>query len=184
MWTIFVMKSHFRHHFAPLGFLLVLAFLSLGLQGETMPSPIVIDAKNQPPQPVALPFPALGKSADGHVLSANSRYLTLNGKPWFPVMGEFQSSRYPEADWEPEILKMKAGGIQIISTYIFWIHHEEVEGQFDWTGQRNLRRFIELCATHGMYVWIRIGPWDHGEVRNGGLPDWVLLLLASPRATS
>ena len=25
-----------------------------------------------------------------------------------------------------------------------------------------------------MYVVARIGPWDHGEVRNGGLPDWVL----------
>ncbi len=25
-----------------------------------------------------------------------------------------------------------------------------------------------------MYVIARIGPWDHAEVRNGGLPDWVL----------
>ena len=25
-----------------------------------------------------------------------------------------------------------------------------------------------------MYVYARIGPWCHGEVRNGGLPDWLL----------
>jgi len=25
-----------------------------------------------------------------------------------------------------------------------------------------------------MYVYPRIGPWPHAEVRNGGLPDWVL----------
>jgi beta-galactosidase len=64
--------------------------------------------------------------------------------------------------------------VQIISTYIFWIHDEEVEGQFDWSGQRNLREFVQLCAKHGLYVYSRIGPWAHGEVRNGGLPDWLL----------
>ena len=97
-----------------------------------------------------------------------------DGKPWIPVMGEFHFTRYPEPYWEEEILKMKASGVDVISTYIFWIHHEEVEGQFDWSGQRNLRKFAELCARHGMLLYPRIGPWAHGEVRNGGLPDWVL----------
>jgi hypothetical protein len=41
-------------------------------------------------------------------------------------MGEFHYSRYPESEWESEILKMKAGGVQIVSTYVIWIHHEEV----------------------------------------------------------
>lgn len=135
---------------------------------------MVVDASKvaAPPQP--LPFAAGGRSPDGHVLAINNRYLLLDGKPWFPVMGEFQYSRYPAADWEAELLKMQAGGIRIVSTYVFWIHHEEVEGQFDWSGQRDLRRFVELAGKHGLYVWARIGPWDHGEVRNGGLPDWIL----------
>jgi beta-galactosidase len=141
---------------------------------KSLPSAIVIDARTAPPKPQSLPFPAGGQSSGAHHLSVNSRYLLRDGKPWFPVMGEFQFSRYPEVGWEKEILKMKAGGIQVISTYIFWIHHEELEGQFDWTEQRNLRRFVELCAKHDMYVWVRVGPWDHGEVRNGGLPDWLL----------
>ncbi|MBZ5681903.1 MAG: beta-galactosidase [Acidobacteriia bacterium] len=159
---------------AALFVLLVIVLTPAGLSGEVRPAPIVIDARSKSPEPAPLPFPVGGQSPDGHVLSANSSYMTLDGKPWFPVMGEFHYSRYPEADWEQEILKMKAAGIQIISTYVFWIHHEEIEGQFDWTGQRNLRRFVELCAKHGLYVWIRIGPWDHGEVRNGGLPDWLV----------
>jgi len=89
-------------------------------------------------------------------------------------MGEFHYTRYPEAYWEEEILKMKASGVQIIATYVIWIHHEEIEGQYDWSGQRDLRRFAELCKKHGMLLYPRIGPWAHGEVRNGGLPDWVL----------
>jgi beta-galactosidase len=154
--------------------LMAVALTATSLFGRDQANPIVIDATKKSPPPVPLPFPVGGQSPDGHVLSANSRYLTRDGKPWFPVMGEFHYSRYPEADWEMEIQKMKSGGIQVISTYVFWIHHEEVEGQFDWTGQRNLRRFIELCSRNGLYVWIRIGPWDHGEVRNGGIPDWMI----------
>jgi beta-galactosidase len=143
-------------------------------QNQTNANLVRIDVSNPPAPPAPLPFPIGGKSPEEHFLSANSRYLIRDGQPWFPVMGEFHFSRYPEAGWEEQILKMKAGGVQIISTYIFWIHHEEIEGQFDWSGQRSLREFVQLCAKHGMYVWIRVGPWAHGEVRNGGLPDWLV----------
>ncbi len=89
-------------------------------------------------------------------------------------MGEFHYSRYPDSYWEEEILKMKASGVNVIATYVIWIHHEEIEGQFDWSGQRDLRKFAELCAKHDMLLYPRIGPWAHGEARNGGFPDWVL----------
>ena len=104
----------------------------------------------------------------------DSRYLTLDGKPWLPVMGEFHFSRYPEPYWDEELSKMKAGGVQVVATYVFWIHHEEVEGRFDWSGRRDLRRFLQLCQGHGLRVLLRVGPWCHGEVRNGGFPDWLL----------
>ena len=135
---------------------------------------VIVDAGKVAAPPEPLPFAAGGRSPAGHVLAVNSRYLSLDGKPWFPVMGEFQYSRYPAPDWEREILKMKAGGVRIVSTYVFWIHHEEIEDQFDWSGQRDLRHFVELAGRHGVYVWVRVGPWAHGEVRNGGLPDWLL----------
>jgi beta-galactosidase len=115
-----------------------------------------------------------GRAPDGREIGVNSRYLTLDGAPWLPVMGEFHFSRYPEQDWDTELLKMKAGGIQIVTTYLFWIHPEEAESQFDWAGRRDLRRFIQLCGQHGMYAFVRIGPWAHGEARNGGFPDWLL----------
>lgn len=137
--------------------------------------PIGIDARTNAtaPSPVRA---ALGTSTrpDDQTLTVNSQYLVLDGKPWLPVMGEFHYSRVPRQDWEAEILKMKAGGVQIISTYIIWLHHEEVEGQFDWSDRRDLHAFVALCAKHGMWVYPRIGPWAHGEARNGGLPDWVL----------
>ena len=89
-------------------------------------------------------------------------------------MGEFHFSRYPESEWEEELLKMKTADVNIVASYVIWNHHEEIKGQFDWSEQRDLRSFSKLCAKHGMLMVLRIGPWDHAEVRNGGLPGWVL----------
>jgi len=121
-------------------------------------------------------------SPSGRTIGVNNRYLTRDGQPWLPVMGEFHYSRYPADRWEEQILKMKAAGVQIVSTYVIWIHHEEVEGQFDWSGQRDLRRFVEICGRHGLYVVVRIGPWSHAEARNGGFPDWLLAKSAELRS--
>jgi beta-galactosidase len=110
---------------------------------------------------------------DGISYGVNSLYFTRNDRSWLPVMGEIHYARAPNQYWEDSILAMKAGGIDIISTYVFWIFHEEIQGQYNWDGDCNLRRFIELCRKHDMPVWLRIGPWCHGEVRNGGFPDWL-----------
>ncbi|WP_341676804.1 beta-galactosidase [Niveibacterium sp. SC-1] len=107
-------------------------------------------------------------------LTVNSRYIELDGEPWLPVMGEFHYSRYPADEWAPELRKMRAGGVSIVASYIFWNHHEAIEGQFDWSGQRDLRRFVQLAAEAGLYVYLRPGPWVHAESRYGGFPDWLV----------
>lgn len=100
--------------------------------------------------------------------------LIMGGRRVVAVMGEIHYSRLPESEWAAEVHKMKEGGVTIISNYVFWNHVEEHQGVFDWSGQRNLRRFIEICQREGMPVCLRIGPFCHGEVRNGGIPDWVV----------
>lgn len=100
--------------------------------------------------------------------------LIRNGKPWFPVMGEFHYSRYRKQDWKKELQKMKAGGIDIVASYVIWIHHEEEEGRFLIGGNCDLAYFLGLIRELGMSMFLRVGPWIHGEVRNGGFPDWLL----------
>jgi hypothetical protein len=106
--------------------------------------------------------------------SVNEKYLLKNGEPWFPMMGELHFTRYPRQYWKESLYKMKAGGIEIVSTYVFWLHHEEIEKEYDFTGQRDLRAFVETVRDCGMTLFLRVGPWCHGEVRNGGMPDWLL----------
>lgn len=133
-----------------------------------------IDARNARKENIyRLSDKFFGKDDKGKELGFTNYYMIIDGKPFYAIAGECHFSRVVESQWKDTILKMKAGGINIISTYIFWNVHEEEEGKFDFTGRRNLRKFVELCGKYGMYVIIRIGPFDHGEMRNGGLPDWL-----------
>ena len=100
--------------------------------------------------------------------------LIIDGRRVCPVMGEVHYSRIPAAEWKTEVSKMKEGGVTMIACYVFWNHIEEIENQFDWSGQRNLREFLEVCKQESLPVVLRIGPFCHGEVRCGGIPDWVV----------
>jgi len=121
-----------------------------------------------------------GKNKSGGEIAVNRKYFTQNGRPWFPITGEFHFSRYPCEYWKEALQKIKSGGLDTVATYVFWIHHEEIEGKFRWDGRFDLKRFITLCGEVGLKVILRIGPWDHGEVRNGGYPDWLFKKTKAP----
>lgn len=84
-------------------------------------------------------------SPSGHSFSLNNLYYLKDGQPWYPVMGEIHYGRVPRADWEESILKMKASGVTVIATYVFWNYHEE----------RRIRIFgkvIRICVIFWNYV--------------------------------
>ncbi|MBT2794319.1 beta-galactosidase [Paraburkholderia strydomiana] len=113
-------------------------------------------------------------SPDGSTIGINSRYLTRDGEPWLPVMGEIHYARMPASQWDDTLLKVKAAGVDIVASYVVWRHHEPRAGTFDWSERLDLRRFVETCAKRDLLALIRVGPWVHAEVRYGGLPGWVV----------
>ena len=114
-----------------------------------------------------------GHDPAGREIAFTNYYMTVDGKPFFGVSGEMHFSRVSPDQWEDAVVKMQCGGVNMLSTYVFWNVHEEEEGVFRFDGCRNLRAFLEVCEKHRMWVIMRIGPFDHGEMRNGGLPDWL-----------
>lgn len=110
----------------------------------------------------------------GKEIRVNNLYLEEGGKPQLPVMGEVHYCRINPRYWRDVLQKAKASGVNIISTYCLWSLHEETEGTPSWQGQLNLRKFIELCKETGLKVHLRIGPYCNAEIRNGGLPDWII----------
>lgn len=115
-----------------------------------------------------------GANPAGETITVTSRYLERNGSPWIGIMGEYHFCRSPRKYWRKELAKMKAGGITIVSTYLFWIYHEEEEGVFRFDGDNDIRAFVMEAGQAGLDVILRIGPWAHGECRNGGFPEWLL----------
>ena len=102
--------------FVPLGCLSALCVIAAAqpaMSDLAVQSNLVeIDASRPSPPPQPSDFKGGSSlSPSGQSIGLNDQYLTRDGKPWLPVMGEFHFSRYPEAGWEEEMLKMKAGGV-------------------------------------------------------------------------
>ena len=135
--------------------------------------PLVLDASAPPPVPAAIPGLPPVQRADGSTLGVTTGGFLLNGAPLFAVAGEMHYSRVAQAAWGADLRAMRAGGLTTVSAYVIMIHHNEQQGVYDWSGQRNLTDFLRQAAAAGLLVSLRIGPYCHGEVRGGGLPDWL-----------
>ncbi len=117
--------------------------------------------------------PAMASADPHHRVGLTSRHLLRDGRPWIPVSGEIHYSRVPRERWRERLLLMRAGGVDVISTYLIWIHHEPEPGLAGFDGDLDIAGFVALCAELDLHVVLRLGPWVHGELRNGGFPDWV-----------
>jgi len=115
-----------------------------------------------------------GADDKGNRIDVTNLYFTRNDVPCIDVMGEFHFARCSRENWNETLCKMKAGGVTIVASYLFWNYHEEIEGEFDFSGDLDVRAFVLECQKVGLDVIIRIGPWAHGEARYGGFPDWLM----------
>lgn len=105
--------------------------------------------------------------------SCNNQYFTCNGIPYTPVSGEIHYSRIHPEKWETELLKMRANGVNMVASYVFWNHHELSRGKYNFEGVRDIKKFIQTCRKVGMPLILRSGPWAHGEALYGGFPKWI-----------
>ena len=136
--------------------------------------PQIVNLTHVFPLPPPVPVSPFGNntSPDGDVITVDSVSFRFNGEPWLPVMGEFQYARTPAAEWADDLAKMRESGITVVASYIFWNYHEETQNVWNWSGQRNLTAFVQAVQAAGLKLFLRIGPWAHGECRWGGTPDW------------
>ena len=98
----------------------------------------------------------------------------LNGEPFVVKAAELHYPRIPREYWEHRIKACKALGMNTICMYIFWNYHEPKEGEFDFSGQKDIAEFCRLAQKHDLYVIVRPGPYVCAEWEMGGLPWWLL----------
>uniref|UniRef100_UPI0037E7EAE8 beta-galactosidase-1-like protein 2 n=1 Tax=Semicossyphus pulcher TaxID=241346 RepID=UPI0037E7EAE8 len=107
-------------------------------------------------------------------LRANSSQFTLERKPFRILGGSIHYFRVPRAYWEDRLLKMKACGLNTLTTYVPWNLHEPERGVFNFEDQLDLEAYLRLAASLGLWVILRPGPYICAEWDLGGLPSWLL----------
>ncbi len=98
----------------------------------------------------------------------------LDGKPFTVLSGAMHYWRIVPEYWEDRLKKLKACGFNTVETYIAWNLHERKEGEFDFSGNLDVVRYIETAEKVGLKVIIRPGPYICAEFDFGGLPSWLL----------
>ncbi|GAB1293987.1 Beta-galactosidase [Apodemus speciosus] len=88
--------------------------------------------------------------------------------------GSIHYFRVPREYWRDRLLKLKACGLNTLTTYVPWNLHEPERGKFDFSGNLDLEAFIQLAAKIGLWVILRPGPYICSEIDLGGLPSWLL----------
>jgi len=113
------------------------------------------------------------KTTPGSFVAGKNEFL-LNGKPFVLRAGELHYARIPKVYWDHRIKMSKAMGMNTICIYAFWNFHEQEQGVFDFSGQKDIAEFVRLIQKNGMYCIVRPGPYVCAEWEMGGLPWWLL----------
>ncbi|KAI3861630.1 hypothetical protein MKW98_000582 [Papaver atlanticum] len=106
-------------------------------------------------------------------VSYDKKALVIDGKRRFLFSGSIHYPRSTPEMWEDLIQKSKAGGIDVIETYVFWNGHEPSPGNYYFQGRYDLVRFIKTIQNAGLYAVLRIGPYVCAEWNFGGFPVWL-----------
>ena len=106
-------------------------------------------------------------------ITYDGQSFIVDGRRIWLVSGAIHYARTPHQLWRQRIRAAKQAGLNCIETYVFWNLHEPEPGQFDFAGDLDLRRFVEMVGEEGMYCILRPGPYICAEWDAGGLPAWL-----------
>ena len=155
-------------HKTKASFVLFIALIVLVVFSSFASSPVKEDNSNKKFQPI----------------SFTKQYYVIDGKPSYLYSGEFHYFRVPKKDWKRRMELFKAAGGNCLATYVPWLIHEPEEGTFLFgnTDIRDLELFIQTAKEVGLYLIIKPGPYQYSELRNSGVPEWLMAKYPEMRA--
>lgn len=123
---------------------------------------------------LALAPPATAQKSAGRTFGWRGEHFLLDGKPFQIIAGDMHYARVPREYWRDRMRKMKAMGLNTLTTYVFWNLHEPSPGRFDFTGNLDLAAYVRTAQEEGLWVILRPGPYVCTEWEFGGFPSWLL----------
>ncbi|MFI8537089.1 beta-galactosidase [Streptomyces aquilus] len=167
-----------RRTFSTLAGTAALGFALTG-SGGVLPSrtgPRVVPTGPPPAPPVA----------DGavHTVGHDRYSLLVDGRRLALWPGEMHLFRLPSPSlWRDVLEKMRAHGYNAVSLSVAWNYHSPAPGTYDFTGVRDLDRFLRTAAATGLYVVLRPGPHLGADIDAGGFPGWLTATGGRARTT-
>jgi len=108
-----------------------------------------------------------------HSFTLSDSAFLLDGKPFVMISGEMHYPRVPREAWHARMKMAKAMGLNTIGTYVFWNVHEPQKGVFDFSGNNDVREFVNIAREEGLWVILRPSPYVCAEWEFGGYPYWL-----------
>ena len=108
-----------------------------------------------------------------HTFEVKDGKFLYDGEKVQLICGEMHYPRIPVEYWRDRMQRAKAMGLNTISAYVFWAVHEPQPGEFNFEGQADIARFVEIAAEEGLFVLLRPGPYVCAEFDFGGYPYWL-----------
>ena len=122
---------------------------------------------------LALTLGVASCSKEKHTFEIKDGKFLYDGEKVQLICGEMHYPRIPVEYWRDRMQRAKAMGLNTVSAYVFWAVHEPQPGEFNFEGQADIARFVEIAAEEGLFVLLRPGPYVCAEFDFGGYPYWL-----------
>lgn len=103
--------------------------------------------------------------------------FSIGKETYQPFSVELHYFRIEKRYWSICFERIKKAGFRIVSTAVPWNIHQDNSKNFDFNGfddpRKDLVVFLELAREFGFKVILRPGPWVSGQLKNGGLPQYL-----------
>lgn len=118
-------------------------------------------------------FPSFSGNFGPRQVSYSQRSILLDGEPSFFLSGSIHGPRGTPETWRQALDLAVEQGLNMMTIYVFWNVVEPSRNASTTAALDSLGQLVEDCASRGLFVTLRFGPYVCAEWDYGGIPAWV-----------
>lgn len=107
-------------------------------------------------------------------VTQDAQSFFLDGRRIWLVSGTIDYFRVPQEEWADRIADAVDAGLNTILVRCPWAIHEPRQGEFEFEGDADVVKFVEMIGEAGLLCALRPGPYIGSDLDLGGMPSWLL----------
>lgn len=106
-------------------------------------------------------------------ISYDGSGFLINGQRKYLSSGTIHFARVPNELWRDRLTRVKNADFVNVESYVFWNYQEPRENEWNFKGDGDFEKFLNLEQELGLTALIRVGPYVCAEWESGGWPLWL-----------